>query len=171
MKSNDKLASAAHLLIARLPTDELGATKLNKILWFADCEFYFHHGRSLTGETEYVRKANGPCPVRIAEVLAQLKAQGAIVERAQPVAHYTRREFVPITQPDVSVFTSEEIDLLLGTALALAPMSARAASDLSHNDLWHATPPEGRMSVEAGSVLVSQPAGMEEWAAAAFAAE
>jgi len=172
MTSNDKLARAAHLVIARLPPDDLGATKLNKILWFADCEFYRRHGRSLTGEVEYVRKDNGPCPVQMNDVIARLKQEGAIAERAQQIAQYTRREFTPLSQPDIDAFTAEEVDILLGVALEIAPMSAKRASDISHDDLWEATPHNGRMSVEAGSVKVLPPTPeVVDWARRAFAAE
>jgi len=170
--TNDKLAHAAHLLIAHLPPGDLGATKLNKILWFADCEFQFRHGRSLTGETNYVRMPQGPCPARITEVLDALKSSGAIVERLQPAFSYARREFTPVTRPDVSVFTAEEIEILLGTAMRLAPMTAKAVSRLSHDDLWEATEPDGLMSVESGSVRsMPCPPAMRAWAESAFAAE
>ena len=172
MSTNDKLAAAAHLVIARLPPDDLGATKLNKILWFADCEFYRRHGRSLTGETEYIRRDNGPCPVRIVQVINRLKQDGAIVERPQPVAHYTRREFTAVIQPDVSKFTSVEVDILLGVALEIAAVTAKTASDISHDDLWEATLPNGRMSVAAGSVHILPPTPeFLDWARSAFAAE
>ena len=173
MSKNDKLAAAAHLVIARLPPGDLGATKLNKILWFADCEFYRRHGRSLTGETEYVRKDNGPCPAGISSVIARLKESGAIAEQPQRIADYTRREFTALRQPDVQrSLTAEEVDVLLTVALEVARMSAKKASDLSHTDLWHATPNKGRMSVEAGSVRVLPPSPeVIDWAREAFAAE
>jgi hypothetical protein len=172
MSSNDKLAAAAHLVIARLPPDDLGATKLNKILWFADCEYYRRHGRSLTGEREYVRKDNGPCPVGMNAVLGRLKNDGAIVERPAPIVQYVRREFTSVREPDLSGLSKEEIDILLSVALEVAPLSATTASARSHTDLWHATLPEGRMTVEAGSVRILPP-GPEvlDWAKAAFAAE
>lgn len=172
LRNHDKLAAAVHLVIARLPPGKVGATKLNKILWFADCEFYRRHGRSLTGEREYLRKDNGPCPVRIGEVLSRLKQDGAIVETPQPLVNFTRREFTPLVDPDINLFTAEEVDVLLSVALEIAPLSAAKTSELSHSDLWHGTLPNGRMTVEAGSVRVLPPtADVLEWASSAFAAE
>jgi hypothetical protein len=106
---NDKLAAAVHLVIGRLPPGDLGATKLNKILWAADCEFFRRHGRSLTGETEYIRKDQGPCPANIEEVLTKLKAEGAIIESRQQVVSFARREFMALTEPDLEDLTKEEI--------------------------------------------------------------
>ena len=152
MATNDKLAAAAHLVIARLRADQLGATKLNKVLWFADCAHYRRHGRSLTGEREYVRKDNGPCPQRMEAVIHTLKERGKIAETLQPVIHYSRREFTALQEPDLSGFTVEEIDLLLSVALELAPLSAQGVSELSHDALWEEATPGGRIPVAAGAV-------------------
>jgi len=172
MASNDKLAAVAHLVIARIGAGELGATKLNKVLWFADCEFFRRHGRSLTGETDYVRLDFGPCPERMPDVLAALKRQGAVVESPRRIANFTQRAFTSVTEPNLERFTAEEVDILLTVALEIVPLSARQASDLSHDDLWEATAPGGRMSVEAGSVRVTAPTpDVIAWAKAAFAAE
>jgi hypothetical protein len=171
MVSNDKLAAAAHLVIARLPPDRLGAVKLNKILWFADCEHYRRHGRSLTGEEAYVRRPQGPCPYRMEGTLRALKDRGLISESIRPVVNFTRREFTALREPDLDQFTREEIDLLLSSALEIAPMSAKAASDLSHDALWEGTDEGDLMSVEAGSVRVlPTPPEAKDWAREAFAA-
>lgn len=170
MSTNDKLAAAAHLVIARLRADQLGAVKLNKILWFADCEHFRRHGRSLTGETEYVRKDNGPCPHRMEVALDSLKSRGLIAEALQPVMNYARREFTPTAEPDLSCFTAEEVDLLLGIALEIAPLSAAAASAMSHDALWEEVPNYERMPVAAGAVRVRDPdAAAIDWARDAFA--
>jgi len=36
----DRLAAMAHYVIARCAPEELGATKLNKVLWFTDVFHY-----------------------------------------------------------------------------------------------------------------------------------
>lgn len=167
---NDKLAAAAHLVIARLPPGDLGATKLNKILWAADCEFFRRHGRSLTGETEYVRKDQGPCPANIESVLLRLKDEGAIMEHRQQVVSFSRREFMALAQPDLATLTKEEIDVLLSIAIEFAPLTAKQASDDSHKDLWKAIPPNGKMSVAAGSIRIMEPTPVDiEWAKNVFA--
>lgn len=170
MATNDKLAAAAHLVIARLRADQLGATKLNKVLWFADCAHYRRHGRSLTGESDYVRKDNGPCPQRMEAVLGSLKERGKIAESLQQVVHYARREFTALQEPDLSAFTVEEVDLLLSVALELAPLSAQGVSDLSHDTLWEEATPGGRIPVAAGAVRArALPDADLPWARKAFA--
>jgi hypothetical protein len=95
--------------------------------------------------------------MRIGSVISRLKEQHAITERPQPISFYTQREFTPLTEPDIEQFTKEEIDVLLRAALEIAPLTAKRASDNSHDDLWKATTPDGRMSVAAGSVKIMPP--------------
>lgn len=171
MATNDKLAAAAHFLISRVPPHQLGATKLNKMLWFADCEHFRRHGRSLTGEETYIRKQNGPCPVGIEGALIRLKGRRVITETLQPVMNYARREFVSLEEPALDTFTAEEVDILLQVAFRIANMTAQDASDLSHDDLWEGTDHNTSMSVEAGSVQFVPPTAEDlDWARRAFAA-
>lgn len=170
MAKNDKLALAAHYLIARVRPSDLGATKLQKILWFADCAHYRRHGRSITGEILYKRKPNGPCVARLSEALAGLESEGAIVERrVMTVIGHERREFTALVEPDVSDFSGEEIDLLLQVATEIAGMTAQEVSDRSHDALWAETPSNGTISVAAGAVNVrSLEASELDWARSAF---
>ena len=141
-----------HLVIARVPTDRLGAVKLNKILWFSDCQYYARHGRTITGEDAYIRKDNGPCVARFESTLSGLKEDGAIVEKRVPALDYVRREFFAQTEPDLSILSGEEVDMLLVVAAQIAPMTAAEASALSHDDLWDATPHRGAIPVAAAAV-------------------
>ena len=140
----DKLAAAIHYVVARFPAHQLGATKLNKILWYADCEFYSRHGRSLTGETHYVRKDQGPWSARFDAAVAHLVLHAAISERRVRIIDFYRREFYPRGEPDVSMFSSEELDTLIKIADKVA--------EESHQMLWDCVPPNGKMSVAAGAV-------------------
>jgi hypothetical protein len=49
--NQDRLLWATHYVIARCDPAKLGATKLNKVLWFADVIYYRRHGR-----TEFLRR-------------------------------------------------------------------------------------------------------------------
>lgn len=151
-KNADKVAAAIHYLVARFPAHQLGATKLNKILWFADCEYYARHGCSLTGETHYVRKDQGPWLGRFDSSIAQLLLHRAISERRVRVINFYRREFYPCEEPDVSVFSSEELDTLIKIAAEITPATAGEVAQSSHQLLWECIPPNGKMSVAAGAV-------------------
>lgn len=167
----DRLSAAMHYVIARNPPSSLGATKLNKVLWFADCEMFRRHGRSITGEEAYVRKPNGPCSVRFESTLSALKAQGVVHEEQVPTfIGHPRRELHAATAPDPTVFSGEEIDILTEVAKEIRRLTAQEASDLSHDDLWSETEPNSLMPVAAGAVKVCALSSDDmDWARAAFA--
>ena len=164
-----KLLAAAHLVIARVRPDLLGATKLNKVLWFADCRHYARHGKSITGEKDYVRKPNGPCIGSFDAVVGKLEAENRIHEKYVLVGHHHRREFYSLQEPNVDLLTPAEVDTLLSVAAEISRMTAAEASDLSHDELWEETPPYEVMPIAAGAVNV-EPLDIEDldWARAAF---
>jgi hypothetical protein len=50
MASNqNRLAGVTHYVIERCEPAKLGATRLNKILWYSDVLYYRHHGCTITG--------------------------------------------------------------------------------------------------------------------------
>jgi hypothetical protein len=55
-----RVAAAAHYVVAKAESSTLGYIKLNKILWYSDLEHYRWHGTSITGLREYSRIPQGP---------------------------------------------------------------------------------------------------------------
>jgi hypothetical protein len=85
--------------------DWFGATKLYKVLWFADARRYALAGEPITGET-YIREKHGPIPKHAMQVRAQLEAAGTI--RVTKEGKLTR--IIALTEPDVkSLFSPEEL--------------------------------------------------------------
>ncbi len=152
----ERLAALTHYVIARTPPDQLGATKLNKILWWVDCESYRRWGRSLSGLESYLRLQNGPVPIGGREAIAVLKARAAIAEQSVPTPAGNRRQFYSLSEPPVSVFSAEEIDLINQVINSVCRMTAVEASDASHDVLWEETPQFAQMPVSAGSVAVRE---------------
>jgi Antitoxin SocA-like, Panacea domain len=59
---NDKFDDLVHYVIWKCPdATTLGATKLNKILWFADAIHYLRTGQPVTA-ARYVEQQHGPVP-------------------------------------------------------------------------------------------------------------
>ena len=54
-----------------------GAVKLNKVLWWADCESFRERGCSVTGSA-YQRLSEGPAPVSLLPVRKQLEKSAEI---------------------------------------------------------------------------------------------
>jgi hypothetical protein len=170
MADPNRLADVAHYIIAHCPPDKLGATKLNKVLWYADVVFYRMTGRTITGADTYEKRQYGPVPAGINAVLRNLETAGAIVERRTPTPAGPRREFVWITPPPVDKFTAEEVETLRDIMSAICDgHSAASISELTHDTLWDETEIGQPMSIKAGSIIPGEitPDAIK-WAKGAF---
>jgi hypothetical protein len=123
----------------------LGATKLNKVLWYADVFAFAAHGQSITGAT-YVKRQFGPVPKDILDVRARLKATGAIVEKFANIGGYQQVQFIALREADVSGFSAEQISLVDRIMRAICySHTASSISHLSHDLVWE--------SAEIGEVI------------------
>lgn len=84
--------------------DWFGATKLYKVLWFADARQYAISGTPITGET-YIREKHGPIPKHAMQVRTQLEREGAV--RISKQGNLTR--IVADEAPDKSLFSPQEL--------------------------------------------------------------
>jgi len=160
-----RLSNIVHYVIARVDPSRLGATKLNKVLWFADIEHYRRYGCSLTGLQEYVRLPAGPVPRPIDHVLLRLKATGKVAERPVKVYQRVRREFVHLREPDVSSFEAREVDLLNEVMDAVCQHSANFVSEATHDALWEELENGESMPVRLGAIIGKTPEAKHlEWA-------
>jgi hypothetical protein len=167
---NDRLAEVAHYIIAHCEPERLGATKLNKVLWYSDVIFYRLHGRSITGEQAYEKRQFGPVPKNINDILRSLQGAGKIRERQSPTPAGIRREFVWLEHPPVEKFSAEEIDVLRDVMTQVCDgHSAASISDLTHDALWDETEIGQDMSIKAGAVIPGEitPEAFQ-WAKSAF---
>src|SRR5262245_49935882 len=80
--------------------DWFGATKLYKVLWFADARHYVLTKKSITGAV-YIREKHGPVPKFGKVAREELEKAGAIKSTRE--GKLTR--IVALTPPDVTIFT------------------------------------------------------------------
>lgn len=109
-----------------------GATKLNKILFFADFLSYGMTGTPMTGAT-YVRRQNGPVPNELVPTREELVNNEEAVVIKKQIFNKTQHRLVAMRSPNRHAFKPEEIDLIDDVIKFLAPMSASQASEVSHN--------------------------------------
>ena len=155
--NHDRLQQIAHYVIARAPTDQLGATKLNKVLWYIDCWSWWQNGESLTGLKSYTRMKHGPVPKQLPNKLSTMKKDGSIIERRVDTPVGVRREFVSLIEPDLSGLSAGDIDMIHKVIAYLCKMSAKDASEITHDAYWEEIPEGGEMSIAAGSVQIADP--------------
>lgn len=147
-----RLEKLIHYVVWAIPPDQLGATKLAKILWFTDVEHYRLTGSTVTGSDHYQKRDQGPLHSDFYGALSRLKSDKQIAERQSPTPVGFRREFVWLEQPDMTEFNGQELATLHSVIEQLRPMSAKQASDLSHNELWDSAYIGERLPVAAAAV-------------------
>lgn len=132
------------LLISRECRDDprFGSTKLNQILFFADFLSYEELGQPISSQV-YRKLECGPVP------------------QCAPAAEESLRE------PNLSVFSERELEIVRRVAHALWNLNAIEARDLSHRFAgWHAAAPGEEIPYS--TVFVDQPRRLthdeQEWA-------
>lgn len=116
----------------------LGATKLNKALWFSDTLAYRLSGKSITGAA-YVKRQYGPVPQRILPILRELEAEGALVIRESQHFNRIKRDFIALRPADPFAFSQEEREVIDDVvAWVCDHHTATSISDLSHDVIWDA---------------------------------
>lgn len=112
--------------------DWFGATKLNKVLWFADARIFVLRGQSITGAT-YIRQKYGPVPRQIMPIRAELEREGYIKV-------FEEGSLVRVTadaKPDMSAFTKDELQTIdYWIEYIDKEHTAGSISDLSHDYAW-----------------------------------
>ncbi len=110
--STAKFKALVHYVVASCDDPQrLGATRLNKILWFADTTVYRLTGASITSES-YVKRQRGPVPKTILKTIRELQAENKIHVREKEFASYKMRLFTPLEEPDVSLFSTVELEVV-----------------------------------------------------------
>lgn len=121
------------IYVARRSEDDskYGAVKLNKILFNADFLAYQVLGRSITGHP-YKKLPNGPAPKAILPILKKLKESAEVKEEERSYYNRTQKRVVALREPDLGVFSAQEIVLIDDVLVSLRDGNATQVSDLSH---------------------------------------
>ena len=114
----------------------LGATKLNKILWYSDVIAFARGGASITGES-YTKQQFGPVPRHILGVIEDLEAEEALAVREVEYFGKLKKEYIALKKPDISMFTADEISLVDSVIdVVCHEHTATSISMASHDAIW-----------------------------------
>lgn len=126
-----------------------GATKLNKILWRSDFMAFAQERVPITG-VEYQRLAQGPAPRRLLPVQNELTCDGrAVVSTTTGLGGYQRKVTIPLSDPDLSLFSAEQIAIVDEVIEEYRNLNASEVSALSHGKAWEIIPNRGSIPYEA----------------------
>lgn len=130
-----KLAELMLYVARRCESDTaFGATKLNKILFFADFLAYLRTGSPITGQ-HYQKLDQGPAPRRLLPVQKALCKREAAALGKRDHFGRTQARLIALREPDLSRFSGVEIAIVDEVLAVLDGHNARAVSELSHRFL------------------------------------
>lgn len=134
----ERMKDIVHYVISNDKKQELGAIKLNKVLWFSDLYFFIEHGKSLSGQDDYTKQKFGPVVRNMPAILADLKQEGRIsVEEKQ---NFTHRRAIYKSLKNCQIDLSKEEQRILDGVLQeiCNNFTASEVSEATHNIIWDA---------------------------------
>ena len=133
-----KFEEAVHYVCSAVTEqDQLGAVKLNKILYFADMTSYAETGRSITGAT-YVKQFRGPVPTQVVPAIKFLEQEGRLTVSHVSLVASKRRQYATAGGTDTKLFEAGELERINDMIRFVCDHTAPEISDISHHAVWQA---------------------------------
>ena len=110
---------------------DFGATKLNKIFFYADFLTYGMLGNPVTG-AEYQKLGEGPAPRLLVPIREEMEEDGDIILQRRQRFNYTQHRVIPRRQANLDIFSAKEIALVDEVIQAMRGLGATEVSYLSH---------------------------------------
>ncbi len=132
---NERKFTELTLLVAERLRSDLsgGATKLNKVLFFAEFIHVRRTGRPISG-AEFQKLEHGPAPRRLKPIRELLVSSGDAEIVRELYLGYTMARLLPLRSADVSLFTDSEMESVEEALRDLDGLTAKQVSDLSHEE-------------------------------------
>ncbi|OGF79462.1 hypothetical protein A2W54_02240 [Candidatus Giovannonibacteria bacterium RIFCSPHIGHO2_02_43_13] len=128
-----KYQNAVLYLCQKLKGEVRGKKKLAKLLYFADFDLYEKTQKSITGDV-YRAFPMGPVPSALEEITAEMaKNKTLVIEHAEGPEGYNPTEvYKCLTEPDLTVFDTEERNMLDRIVVKYGHLNGKQLEELSH---------------------------------------
>ena len=113
----------------------IGKTILNKLLYFADFNFYEKNGERSITNASYIKMPFGPVPSVMDGVISEMIQAEQIHTFKSVYQGYEQDRFAPLSTPDIACFSALEIQELDTVIGQFSDKTANWISDYSHEDL------------------------------------
>ena len=132
----NKFKALVHYIIHRCRDNpgQLGAVRLNKILWFSDAFTYQIRGEPITSST-YIKRQFGPVPRQILPTLRELESEGKIMI-IEPEHPLDTRKYMSLVAPAEDEIPEEELRMVTPVMNFVLGHTANAVSEASHDLIW-----------------------------------
>lgn len=135
--TNQKALQAIHFICAVAEGLPLGATRLNKILWFAEKDNFLRTLQPMLG-LSFVKGPYGPLPPGVAPACEALAANGIISLNLLDYGSYIYEDMHSLCDPNTSLLTDQELMILRDLTLKICTEhTASGISDLTHNAIYY----------------------------------
>lgn len=114
-----------------LGDERFGATKLNKLLFFADFLAFVKFGSAITWHS-YQKLENGPAPRALKPLIEKLKVKGAVAQSEHNYYGRTQFRTIALRDADLASFTTDEIALVTEILEECWDKNASQMSIMSH---------------------------------------
>jgi hypothetical protein len=164
--SSNRLPDLVHYIIWSCDPSELGATKLNKICWYADLVALRTYGHTISGAENYMRLQFGPAPKGVHHVLENLQSENKIAITKETYFNKPKTMYMALEHPNLAAFTAEEIAIIDPIATTICSKhTAASISLLSHDDLWQEIELGQEIPIAAAAVIPGEITADDlEWA-------
>ena len=112
----------------------VGKTVINKLLYFADFNYYEKNISTITN-INYIKLPKGPVPENMDEILQEMEKYWDIKIVDINYHNYKQIKLIPTREPDLSVFSSKEIEEINNTIQKYSDWNAEKLSEWSHWDM------------------------------------
>lgn len=141
---NSKLKDALmYILHSFGDVEELGMTKVSKLLYFSDFNYYKENFEPITGE-EYIREEHGPLATEVYNAVEALQSEGRISAEKEPIDDDIEK-WVFEVEGDLEFPTlgEDEKEAISNVVSKLGNLSASELEEISHRDNpWQVTEPQ-----------------------------
>lgn len=128
-----KYQNAVLYLCRKLKGEVRGKKKLAKLLYFADFDLYEKSQKSITGDV-YRALPMGPVPSALEDIVLDMEKKKMldIKQREEREGYIPTEIYRSIVEPDISVFTQEEKEMLDRVAIKYGHLNGKQLEELSH---------------------------------------
>ena len=122
----------------------IGETVLYKLLFYIDFDYYERYEEQLIGAT-YIKNHFGPTPKEFVKIVEKMENEKELIHVKDKYFSHPQTKYLPLRQPDLSIISGREIELIDEVLNKLSDMNATQISDYSHHDVPWLTTDEGKI--------------------------
>ena len=122
----------------------IGETVLYKLLFYIDFDYYERYEEQLIGAT-YIKNHFGPTPKEFVKIVEKMEKDKELIRVKDKYFSHPQTKYLPLREPDLSIVSGREIELIDEVLNKLSDMNAAQISDYSHLDVPWLTTDEGKI--------------------------